>query len=135
MSVAKTVSTPIFKETSLSSPAPVSMDWFGSKESFPLESLLYCMKTRFQNSKNFSPERSSFGFRAEPYLAPRSKSSSEQGPQGPVSPMLQKLSFSPIRMIRDSGTHFFHSSKASSSCSKTVTHTLSSGKAKTSMEI
>ena len=52
---------------------------------------------------------------------------SEQGPQGPVSPMDQKLSAVAMRMMRSSEKPaiFFHRFAASSSVWKTVTSSLS----------
>ena len=55
---------------------------------------------------------------------------SEQGPQGPVSPICQKLSEVAMRMILASGKPAIlrHSSAASSSVWKTVTRSLSFGR-------
>src|SRR5437763_6298502 len=63
------------------------------------------MNTRFQ----ISMQRESFRFTSAPRVSPfgvRSTCSSEQGPHGPVSPIIQKLSFFPpctiwTRPVRD----------------------------------
>ena len=52
----------------------------------------YCMKTRFQNSMKRSPWGSWSGPPSGPNAGPRSMCSSLHGPQGPVSPIIQKLS-------------------------------------------
>src|SRR3990167_2828979 len=124
ISVWKTESTSNFKDATLSRPEPVSIDFFGSGSILPLASLENCMKTKFQNSKYLSPEKSSFGFFAGPYFSPRSYRSSEQGPQGPVSPIAQKFSFSPKRTMRFAGMCFSHKANASSSSLKTETQIL-----------
>ena len=85
-----------------SSPAPVSMFFLGSSVRAPSASRLYCMKTRFQiSTKRSSPPN--FGPPSAPYAAPLSMKISESGPQGPVSPMAQKLSSSPMRWMRSAG--------------------------------
>ena len=75
------------------------------------------MKTRFQISsqrsqsqatpRHFRPACSS----AQGMSSPWKKWISEQGPQGPVSPMAQKLSLAPSLWIRSAGhaLRFFHS--------------------------
>ncbi len=81
-----------------SSPMPVSMLGRGRGTMLPFSSRSYCMNTRFQISRNRSQSHLPM-----PQLGPQLMSSpwstwiSEQGPQGPVSPMDQKLSFSPSR--------------------------------------
>ena len=62
-----------------------------------------CMKTRFQYSRKRSlspPGRSS----DLPNSRPRSRYSSEQGPQGPVGPACQKFSDRGHSTIRSRGT-------------------------------
>ena len=56
-------------------------------------------------------------------FGPWSKNISEHGPQGPVSPIDQKLSEVEMRIMRSSGSPAIlrHSEKASSSSEKTVT--------------
>ena len=79
-----------------SRPAPVSMFLRGSSVSTPSASRLNCMKTRFQiSTKRWSPP--CLGPPSCPYDSPLSKKISESGPHGPVSPMAQKLSSSPMR--------------------------------------
>ncbi len=107
---------------------PVSIDGFGSGVIAPLASRLNCMNTRFQISSQRSqsqaapwqtrPAFSSAHGRWSPWW----KCTSEQGPHGPVSPMAQKLSFSPRRRMRSSPRPAtdFQSAKASSSSVKTV---------------
>ncbi len=60
---------------------------------------------------------------------------SESGPHGPVSPMAQKLSSSPMRWIRSGGrpTLSIQICSASSSVSWTVTQRRSPSKPKTSV--
>ena len=111
-----------------SSPMPVSMDGRGSGVMVPLASRLNCMNTRFQISSHRSqshagprqarPAASS----AQGMSSPWWKWTSEDGPQGPVSPMAQKLSFSPRRRMRSSENPAtrFQRSNASSSSVKTV---------------
>ena len=74
----------------------------------PLASRLNCMKTRFQISSQRSHSqagprhgRPGLLLRAGQW-SPWWKCTSEQGPQGPVSPIAQKLSFSPRRRMRSS---------------------------------
>jgi hypothetical protein len=92
---------------------PVSMLGRGRAARVPSAFWSYCMKTRFQISKNRSP----FSMLASPKAGPRSTRISEQGPHGPTSPMLQKLSFSPSPTMRSGFTPatFCHSSRASAS--------------------
>ena len=79
------------------------------------------MKTRFQTSITWG--WSAFTS-SDPGRAFRSASLrmstwiSEHGPQGPVSPISQKLSFRLKGMIRSSGRCFFHRSRASVSGSR-----------------
>ena len=87
-----------------SRPAPVSIDGRGSGVRVPSGAWSNCMKTRFQNSMKRSPAGSASGPPSGPYSAPRSMCSSEHGPQGPVSPICQKLSASPRRWMRSMGT-------------------------------
>src|SRR3990172_7541120 len=75
---------------SLSSPIPVSMLGFGSGASFPSASLLYCMNTRFHTSINLSQSHSTLhSGLPHPIPSPWSMCISEQGPHGPVSPILK----------------------------------------------
>ena len=88
-----------------SRPMPVSMDGEGSGRRTPSGPWSNSMKTRFQSSTKRSLP-CSIRRKGSPasMSSPRSKWISEQGPQGPVSPMAQKLSFLPKRKIRGSGT-------------------------------
>ncbi len=64
------------------------------------------MKTRFQNSRKRS-QRSQLGPQVgspQPCSAPRSRKSSEQGPQGPVSAACQKFSERGWPTIRSRGS-------------------------------
>ena len=101
--MSHTESTPCTRVRIRSSPAPVSMEGRGSGVRVPSAAWSNCMKTRFQNSMKRSPAGSASGPPSGPYSAPRSMCSSEQGPQGPVSPICQKLSASPRRWMRSSG--------------------------------
>ncbi len=106
-----------------SSPRPVSMEGFGRGFRFPVSSRLYCMKTRFQSSRNRGVFFASASYGSSgPYCFPRSMYISEHGPQGPVGPMLQKFSSSPFSMFPNrniclSGMPmtFCHMARASSS--------------------
>ncbi|OGX14166.1 MAG: hypothetical protein A3K11_11765 [Nitrospirae bacterium RIFCSPLOWO2_12_FULL_63_8] len=85
------------------------------------------MKTRFQISITRSP--SPLGTASPGTDGPWSKWISEQGPQGPVSAICQKLSVSSQRTIRDAGTPIFSQSlNASSSSRNTVTQSRSLGR-------
>jgi hypothetical protein len=96
---------------------PVSIEGLGSGVRDPSAICSNCMKTRFQISTKRSPSASGEPGGPPQILSPWSQNSSEQGPQGPVSPMDQKLSAPAMRMMRLSGRPviFFQSSKASSS--------------------
>ena len=84
---------------------PVSMLGEGSRVMVPAASRLNCMNTRFQISRYRSHSQPTVhSGRPQPYPSPRSMMISEHGPQGPVSPMDQKLSFSPKRTMRASGS-------------------------------
>ena len=75
-----------------SKPMPVSTCFAGSGLKVPSGFALNWMKTLFQ----ISMQRASPWLTSEPLVSPsgvRSTWSSEQGPQGPVSPIIQKLSF------------------------------------------
>ncbi len=118
---------------------PVSIEGLGSGVILPLASRLNCMKTRFQISSQRSqsqagprqtrPAFSSAHGRCSPWW----KWTSEQGPHGPVSPIAQKLSFSPRRRIRSAGRNCLQSSNASSSSVKTVALSRSLGRPKSSV--
>ncbi len=75
-----------------SSPMPVSMEGRGRARRSPGPTCSYCMKTRFQNSRNRSPSSSALPGGPPGSSSPWSKKISEHGPQGPVSPIAQKLS-------------------------------------------
>ena len=100
-----------------SRPMPVSIEGRGSGRRSPGATWSYCMKTRFQNSRKRSPSSSAEPGGPPAIPAPRSMKISEQGPQGPVSPICQKLSEVPMRMILSSGKPAirFQSEAASSS--------------------
>jgi len=100
-----------------SSPMPVSMEGLGRAIRSPSACWSNCMKTRFQISTNRSPSSSGDPGGPPAMCSPWSQKISEQGPHGPVSPMDQKLSAVPMRMIlsSDSPAIFFHSPCASSS--------------------
>src|SRR3989338_6121396 len=102
---------------------PVSTEGFGKGVNWPSLLRLNCMKTKFHNSKSRSPSK----FFLVTLPDPKSHKISEQGPQGPVSPIDQKLSFSPRRKICSLETCFSQSFPASSSFSKTVTMSFSLG--------
>ena len=77
-----------------SKPMPVSTCFAGSGENVPSGFALNWMKTRFQ----ISMQRASPLLTSEPLVSPpgvRSTWISEHGPHGPVSPIIQKLSFLP----------------------------------------
>ncbi len=81
------------------------MEGLGSGVIFPDSSRSYCMKTRFQSSRYRSQSHVPMPqFGPQAISLPWSMMISEHGPQGPVSPMDQKLSFSPMRTIRPVGT-------------------------------
>ena len=83
--------------TTRSKPMPVSTHLAGSSSRVPSDLRLYCMKTLFQISMTWGvPALIMSGVQP---LGVRSKWISEQGPQGPVSPISQKLSFSPKRRM------------------------------------
>src|SRR5664280_3145758 len=78
-------------EVTRSKPIPVSTCLAGNGENQPLGFALNWMKTRFQ----ISMQRASPLFTKLPLVSPagvRSTWSSEHGPHGPVSPIIQKLS-------------------------------------------
>jgi hypothetical protein len=75
-----------------SKPMPVSTCWAGSGLKEPSGLALNWMKTRFQISMHSAEPL----LTSEPRVSPpgvRSTWISEHGPQGPVSPIIQKLSF------------------------------------------
>ena len=96
---------------------PVSIEGLGSSTRVSASTCSYCMKTRFQISMKRSPSSSGLPGGPPGISGPWSKKISEQGPQGPVSPMAQKLSEVAIRRIRSSGSPAIlrQSSKACSS--------------------
>ncbi len=116
------------------------MEGLGSGWSGPSGSLRSnCMKTRFQSSIQESLPSCSAWSRPKNLCACASISARDppgsrqrwislQGPQGPVGPMAQKLSFSPRRKMRSLRTPIdLHSSSASSSSRNTVTASRSAG--------
>ena len=113
----------------------MSMFFFGSGVREPSGAWSYCMKTRFQNSMNRSPWGSVAGPPSGPNAGPRSRCSSLHGPHGPVSPICQKLSLSPIRWMRAIGTptRSCQICSASSSLSWTVIQIRSPSKPSTSV--
>ncbi len=127
-------STPWSTDASRSSPIPVSMEGAGSGCSSPSASRSNCMNTRFQISRN-SPASPASSNSSRVTSVPRrpsgrrSKWISEQGPQGPVSAICQKLSLSPRPKMRSSFTPAIsrHSPRASSSVWCTVTQRRSAG--------
>ena len=109
---------------------PVSMLGLGRGVRTPSAVRLYCMKTRFQISRYRSHSHLPMPQSGPQDMAsPWSMRISEQGPQGPVSPMDQKLSFSPMPTMREGGSPEIFSQRraASSSSWKTVAHNLSAG--------
>ena len=106
----------------------MSIEGLGRGVIFPDASRLNCMKTRFQISSQRSQSQAGPRHVRPAWTdghgkwSPWWKWTSEHGPQGPVSPMAQKLSFSPRRRMRSSlmPATFFHSANASSSSVKTV---------------
>ncbi len=104
-SVSKLLSTPCITAETLSSPMPVSILGLGSRERLPSSSLSYCIKTRFHNSHHLSQSHFPIPHSDAPQLrsSPLSINISLQGPHGPVSPILQKLSFSPNLIILHEG--------------------------------
>ena len=87
-----------------------------------------CMNTRFQISTQLSPSSTGQAAAgaapgAAPGAGPWRRKISEQGPQGPVSAISQKLSASPLANSRSRGTPTFrrHRSADSPSFSWTVT--------------
>ncbi len=122
----------------LSSPIPVSILGFGRGVSLPVLSLSYCMKTRFHNSLHLSQSHFPIPHSGASHRSssPLSMKISLQGPQGPISPMLQKLSFSPNLTILSAGIPVIscHSLKASLSSLYIVTHSLSLGRLNSSVK-
>src|SRR3989338_5349735 len=109
---------------------------FGNGASLPLASLLYCMNTRFHTSINLSQSHSTLhSGLPHPIPSPWSMCISEQGPHGPVSLILQKLSFSPSLTILLAGIpiFLFQILNASSSSLYTVIHSFSLGSFSTSV--
>ena len=96
---------------------PVSIEGFGNPVRLPSANCSNCIKTRFQISMNRSPSSSGLPGGPPAIRGPWSKKISVQGPQGPVGPIIQKLSLVGMRMIRSSPSPatFFHSAAASSS--------------------
>ena len=87
----------------LSSPMPVSIFLLLSGSNVPSGRALNCMNTRFQ----ISMQRGEPALTSAPPVSPfgvRSMWISEQGPQGPVSPIIQKLSFLPHFFMCVSGS-------------------------------
>ncbi len=115
-----------------SSPIPVSTEGLGSGCKWPCLSRLNCIKTKFQISTYLSPSASGVPGGPPATSGPWSKKISVQGPQGPVSPIDQKLSLSPQREKRcaDTPMSFNQISAASSSFSYTVIHSFSGGSCK-----
>ena len=77
-----------------SKPMPVSIFLLFNGRNVPSVSALNCMNTRFQISMQYGEP----ALTSEPPVSPfsvRSMWISEHGPQGPVSPIIQKLSFLP----------------------------------------
>src|SRR5665648_687196 len=93
-SVSKSVSVFCKTEVILSKPKPVSIFCLGKGVNEPSSSRLYCINTKFHNSRYLSSTPTpppSF----DAFFSPKSIYISEHGPQGPVGPTFQKLSFSP----------------------------------------
>ena len=128
-SVSKLLVLPCRTVDILSRPIPVSIDGFGRDSLFLFESCKYCIKTRFHISTNLSP--SSFFEPGGPPSteSPWSKKISEHGPQGPSSPIDQKLSSVEILIIllSENPETFFHISSASVSSLNTVRSNLLDG--------
>ncbi len=116
-SVSKTLVCPCSTVVMRSSPMPVSIEGLGRGLRAPSDCWSNCMNTRFQISTKRSPSSSGDPGGPPAIAGPWSKKISEQGPQGPVSPMDQKLSVVAMRMIRSSGRPaiFFQRPAASSS--------------------
>ena len=98
---------------------PIGTDGFGSGFISPLASRLNCMKTKFQIS-TYRPHSHGNVHSVWPSFedaGPISKNISLHRPHGPVSPIAQKLSFSPgIATTRSAGAPVaFHKSAASAS--------------------
>ena len=88
-----------------SNPIPVSTCLAASGEKVPSAFALNWMKTWFQISmQRGEPALTSFRPSASPSEARRLTLISEQGPQGPVSPIIQKLSFFEPRTMWVSGS-------------------------------
>ncbi len=97
-SVSKLEYTPWHTAAMRSSPMPVSMEGLGSAVRVPSAAWSYCMNTRFQISRYRSQSHLPMPQSGPQVMcSPWSMRISEHGPQGPVSPMDQKLSFSPMR--------------------------------------
>ena len=131
MSVSKLLSFPWQTAAILSRPMPVSMHGSGSGLILPVSSLKNCIKTRFHISRKRSQSHPTLqSWRLQPTSSPWSMSISEHGPHGPVSPMAQKLSSSSRRttLSGEMPVSLGHSSAASSSSRKTVTHSFSLGR-------
>ena len=71
-SVSKIVETPCLSAATLSSPMPVSMFFLGSGTSEASPCLSYCMKTRFQSSRNLSQSQPGSQSGPQEYSLPRS---------------------------------------------------------------
>ena len=72
-SVSYTLSTPSDSIVVRSTPQPVSMLGRGSGSRLPPSSMLYCMNTRFQNSRKRSQSQpGAQSARSQPWSAPRS---------------------------------------------------------------
>ncbi len=116
-------------------PAPVSMFLRGSSVSLPSASRLRLHEDQVPDLDEALGRRRAWGRRRAPYAGPLSMKISESGPQGPVSPMAQKLSSSPMRWIRSGRTPTvsIQICSASSSLSCTVTQRRSPSRPKTSV--
>ena len=115
---------PLSTAHSRSSPMPVSTDGLGSgRRSSCRRTCSNCMNTRFQISTQRSQSQAGpwhlrpAASSAQGMSSPWWKWISLHGPQGPVSPIAQKLSLSPSEMTRSSPTPatFCQSARASSS--------------------
>ena len=119
--------------TTRSNPIPVSTCFCGRSCSLPFSSRLYWIKTRFHSSITSSIPALTSSALQPPSV--RSMCISEHGPQGPVSPISQKLSFSSNFNTCDGSISVsdFHRLYASSSSLYTVAHNLALGIFQTSV--
>src|SRR3989339_14024 len=111
---------------SLSKPIPVSIFFCGRFFKEPSACLSNWVKTRFQTSRYLSQSQPGpqIDF-PHPLPMPVSYNISEQGPQGPVSPICQKFESLPSFMILSFEIIFCHISQASSSSLYTETYSFS----------